>query len=68
MMIDLAGLLAAAALLFTLAALDVRRTAADTGQPARQRLPGRRVSRSVVAAMWTLYVLLFLPRVLGLLS
>ena len=39
MIIDLAGLLAAAALLFTLVALDVRRTASDTGQPARQKPP-----------------------------
>ncbi len=68
MMIELAGLLAAAALLFTLVALDVQRTASDTGQPARQRLLGRTVSRSVLAAMWAMYLLLFLPRLLGLLS
>ena len=68
MLIDVAGLLAAAALLFTLVALDVRRTASDTGQPARQRILGRTLSRGVVAAMWAMYLLLFLPRVLGLLT
>ena len=68
MIIDLAGLLAAAALLFTLVALDVRRAASDTGTPARQRILGRTLSRGVVAAMWAMYLLLFLPRVLGLLS
>ena len=68
MLIDVAGLLAAAALLFTLVALDVRCAASDTGQPARQRILGRTLSRSVVAAMWMMYLLLFLPRVLGLLS
>ncbi|MCE3244931.1 MAG: hypothetical protein K0S72_1054, partial [Arthrobacter sp.] len=40
----------------------------DTGQPARQRLVSRTVSRSILAAMWAMYVLLFLPRLLGLLS
>ncbi|MDP9984860.1 hypothetical protein J2W14_004290 [Pseudarthrobacter oxydans] len=67
-MIDLAGLLAAAALLVTLVALEVRRAGADTGQPTRPKLLGRTVSRGVVAVMWTMYLLLFLPRVLGLLA
>ena len=67
-MIDLAGLLAAAALLVTLVALEVRRAGADTGQPTRPRLLGRTVSRGVVALMWTMFLLLFLPRVLGLLT
>lgn len=67
-MIDLAGLLAAAALLVTLVALEVRRAGADTGQPTRPKFLGRTVSRRVVAVMWTMYVLLFLPRVLGLLA
>lgn len=67
-MIDLAGLIAAAALLVTLVALEVRRAGADTGQPTRPRVLGRTVSRKVVAVMWTMYLVLFLPRVLGLLA
>ena len=67
-MIELAGLLAAAALLVTLVALEVRRAGPDTGQPTRPRLFGLTVGRKVVAVMWTMYVLLFLPRVLGLLA
>jgi pyruvate/2-oxoacid:ferredoxin oxidoreductase alpha subunit len=67
-MIDLAGLLAAAALLATLVALEVRRAGPDTGQPTRPRLLGLTVSRRAVAVMWMVYVLLFLPRVLGLLT
>ena len=63
--IDLAGLLAAAALLITLIALEVRRAGADSGRP---RLLGRTVSPRVVAVMWATYLLLFLPRVLGLLT
>lgn len=68
MLIDLAGLLATAALLVTLVALEVRRPGPDTGQPTRPRLLGRTVSRRVVAVMWTIYLLLILPRVLGLLT
>ena len=68
MLIDLAGLLATAALLVTLVALEVRRAGPDTGQPARPKLLGRTVSPKVVAVMWTMYLLLFLPRVLGLLT
>ena len=67
-MIDLAGLIATAVLLVTLVALEVRRAGPDTGQPTRPKLLGRTVSRKVVAVMWTMYVLLFLPRVLGLLA
>ena len=67
-MIEIAGLIAAAALLVTLVALEVRRAGEDTGQPTRPKLLGRTVSRSVVAVMWTMYALLFLPRVLGLLA
>ena len=67
-MIDLAGLLVAAALLVTLVALEVRRAGADTGQPTRPRFLGRTVTRSAVAVLWTMYLLLFLPRVLGLLA
>lgn len=68
MIIDLAGLLAATTLLVTLIALEVRRTGPDAGQPARPRLLGRTVSSRVVAVMWAMYLLLFLPRVLGLLA
>ncbi|MDQ0636113.1 hypothetical protein QFZ40_004022 [Arthrobacter pascens] len=67
-MIDLAGLLATAALLVTLVALEVRRAGPDAGQPTRLRLLGLTVSRRVVAVMWVVSVLLFLPRVLGLLT
>jgi hypothetical protein len=68
MIIELAGLFAAAALLVTLVALEVRRTVPDTGQPTRHRLLSRKVSRWAVAAIWAMYLLLFLPRVLGLLA
>ena len=68
MLIDLAGLLATAALLVTLVALEVRRTGPDSGQPTRPRLFGLTMSRRVVAVMWTTYLLLILPRVLGLLT
>lgn len=67
-MIDLAGLLATAALLITLVTLEVRRAGPDTAEPTRPRLLGRTVNRRVVAVMWTIYLLLFLPRVLGLLT
>jgi hypothetical protein len=67
LLIDLAGLLAAAALLFTLVALEVRRAEPDTGQPARPRLLGWPVGPRVVAAVWVAYLILFLPRLLGLL-
>ena len=67
-MIDLAGLLAAAALLITLVTLEIRRAGPDAGQPGHGRHLGRTVSRKVVAVMWTMYLVLFLPRVLGLLE
>lgn len=67
-MIDLAGLLATAALLVTLIALEIRRAGADTGQPTRPRIIGLTLSPRVVAVMWMMYLLLFLPRVLGLLA
>ena len=67
-MIDLAGLLATAALLVTLIVLEVRRAGPDTGQPARWRLLGPSVSRGVLAVMWGMYLFLFVPRVLGLLA
>ena len=68
MLIELAGLLAAAALLVTLIALEVRRAGPDTGKSPRQRLLGRTVSRGAVAVMWMMYFVLFIPRVLGLLA
>jgi hypothetical protein len=67
-MIELAGLIVTAALLATLVGLEVRRAGPDTGQPARPKLLGLTVSRRVVAVMWTMYLVLFLPRVLGLLA
>lgn len=67
-MINLAGLLATAALLITLIALEVRRAGPDAGQPTTLRLLGLTVSRRVVAIMWLVSVLLLLPRVLGLLT
>jgi len=67
-MIDLAGLLATAALLVTLVALEFRRVGPDAGEPTRLRLLRLTVSRRVVAVMWVVAVLLFLPRVLGLLT
>lgn len=67
-MINLAGLLATAVLLITLVTLEVRRAGPDAGQPTSLRLLGLTVSRRVVAIMWMVSVLLFLPRVLGLLT
>ena len=67
LLIDLVGLLAAAALLVTLVALEVRRPEPDTGQPVRPRLLGLTISPRVVAAGWVVYLILFLPRLLGLL-
>jgi hypothetical protein len=67
-LIDLAGLLATTLLLVTLVALEVRRVEPDAGQPIRPKIFGRTVSHRVVAVMWALYVLLFLPRVLELLA
>jgi hypothetical protein len=67
-MIDLAGLIATAVLLATLVALEVRRAGADPGQPTRPKLLGRTLSHKVVAVMWAMYAVLFLPRVLGLIA
>jgi hypothetical protein len=86
MLMDVAGLLATATLLFTLIGLEVQRAASESGQtspadhPARTRRPfhrstptrprflGRTVTRRAVAIMWTMYLLLLVPRVLGLLA
>ncbi|WP_346927617.1 hypothetical protein [uncultured Arthrobacter sp.] len=67
-LIDLAGLLATAVLLVSLVALELRRAGAETGQPTRPKILGRTLSHKVVAAMWAMYAVLFLPRVLGLLA
>ena len=68
-MIDLAGLFAAAALLITLVALEVRHAGASTAQPASARFLGRAVNlRLAVAVLWVLFVALLFPRVLGLLT
>lgn len=65
--IDVAGLFVAAALLVTLVATEVRRAGPDAGQLAPAGVLGRRGGRGIVAIMWMLCLLLFLPRVLGLL-
>lgn len=71
-MIDLAGLLAIAALLITIAllvtlvALEIRRAGPDAERPTR--LLGLTMSRRVVGVMWAMYLVLFLPRVMGLLT
>jgi hypothetical protein len=66
--IDLAGLFATAVLLVTLVALEVRRVGPDTGRRTRPTLLGRTIGPRVVAVMWAVYLLLFLPRLLGLLA
>ncbi|HKU35936.1 MAG TPA: hypothetical protein VJP90_10335 [Paenarthrobacter sp.] len=68
-MIDIAGLVAAAVLLFTLIGLEVRHTGSASAQAASLRLFGRAVNiRIAVGAMWLLLVILLFPRVLGLLT
>ena len=76
-MMELAGVLAAAVLLVTLVTLEVRRLGPDTGpntgqttgQPAGPAVQNRaRNSRIVVGIMWAAFLLLLLPRVLGLLT
>lgn len=68
MLIDLAGLLAAATLLVALIALEVKRVAADAGEAPRPRFLGRTVSRSAVVVLWAMFLVLFLPRMLALLA
>jgi hypothetical protein len=67
-MIELAGLLVAAALLVTLVTLEVRHVGPEPWQNARPRLFGRAISTVAVAVMWMLCLLLFLPRLLELLT
>lgn len=68
MMIDLAGVLAAAALLVTLVALEVRRAGPETGPATHHGRAGGTVRTWTVAVMGALYLLLFLPRLLDLLT
>ncbi len=68
MMIDLAGVLAAAALLVTLVALEVQRVGPETRPPTHQRRVGRTVGTWAAGVTGALYLLLFLPRVLDLLT
>ncbi|MBT2567557.1 hypothetical protein J7I84_13790 [Arthrobacter sp. ISL-85] len=68
-MIDLAGLLAAAVLLITLVALEVRHVGPTPAQHSSPRPSGRATNiRVAVAVMWLLFVILLFPRVLGLLT
>jgi hypothetical protein len=68
MIINLAGLLAAAVLLVTLVTLEVRRVGPDAGRATPSGFAGRVLSPRAVAIMWATYLLLFLPRVMGLLA
>ncbi|MHC6593165.1 hypothetical protein [Arthrobacter sp. C152] len=68
MIINVAGLLAAAVLLVALVTLELRRVGPDAGQATPSGLAGRMLSHRAVAIMWATYLLLFLPRVIGLLS
>lgn len=67
-MIDFPGVLAAAALLTTLITLEVRHTGQEPGQSAGPRHVNRTVSRIAVAAVWTVFLLLFVPRVWELIT
>lgn len=72
-MMELAGVLAAAVLLVTLVTLEVRRLGAETGpamgQPTGPAVQNRaRNTRIAVGVMWAAFLLLLLPRVLGLLT
>ncbi|WP_163165040.1 hypothetical protein [Arthrobacter sp. Alg241-R88] len=67
--IGTAALVVTLALLVTLVGLEVRRVGPEAGQPTtRPTLLGRTVSRRVVAVMWIVSLLFFLPRVLELLA
>ena len=67
-MMALAGLIAAAVLLFTLIALEVQFVGQDTTQPVRPRLLGLKVSRKVVIVMWAVFLRLVVPRVWELIT
>lgn len=68
MIIDLIGLFAAGALLVTLVALEVRHVGPNTGQPSRHRILSPTMTLRAVAILGAMYLLVFLPRVLGLLA
>lgn len=68
-MTDLPGLLAAAVLLITLVALEIRHAGPNGAQPVSPKVLGWTLNmRAVVAVMWVMFLLLLLPRVLGLLT
>ncbi|MHC6229016.1 hypothetical protein ACX5I6_04520 [Arthrobacter sp. MMS24-T111] len=68
-MIEIAGLVAAAILLVTLVALEVRHAGPNAAQPLHPTILGSTVNmRIVVAVMWVLFLALLFPRVLGLLT
>ena len=68
-MIDIAGLLAAAVLLVTLVALELRHAGPNSGTPVHSTILGSTVNmKAVVAVMWVLFLVLLFPRVLGLLT
>ncbi|NUS36016.1 MAG: hypothetical protein HOQ04_06085 [Pseudarthrobacter sp.] len=68
MIMNVAGLLAAAVLLVALVALEVRRVGPENARATPSGLAARLLSRRAVAVMWAVYLLLFLPRVIGLLA
>ncbi|RJU02557.1 hypothetical protein D6T65_00040 [Arthrobacter frigidicola] len=69
---ELAGLFVAGVLLVTLVTVEFRRagpvTGPDTGRRAGPAIFSPREGRVLIAIMWVLCVLLFLPRVLELLA
>jgi hypothetical protein len=68
-MIDIAGLLAAAALLATLVTLEVRHAGPNPGRHASPKLFGHTLNgKAVVGVVWLVFLLLLFPRVLGLLT
>ncbi|TLM84190.1 hypothetical protein [Pseudarthrobacter sp. NamE5] len=67
-LIDIAGLLMAAVLLVTLVTLEVRHAGPDLGQATRPRHFGQAAGRIAVAVLWIVCLLLFLPRLLELLT
>ena len=68
-MIAIAGVAAAALLLVTLVTLEVRHAGPNPGQQRRLTFFGRNVNGKIaVAVIWLLFLLLLLPRVLGLLT
>ncbi|TDK25591.1 hypothetical protein E2F48_10105 [Arthrobacter crusticola] len=70
--LELAGLVVAAVLIVTLVTIEIRRagpvTGPDTGRRTGTATVSQTQGRVIVAVMLVLCVLLFLPRVLGLLA